>query len=56
MAVIAMKQTRGTYASVGIAALYCADEIYQADVTVQQTRDFTVSLKVNNILVHEQAR
>jgi len=55
IAVTVMKQPRGTYGPVGIAALYCADDICQADVTVQQTRDFTVSLKGHNILVHKQA-
>jgi len=46
-----MKQPRGTYASVGNAALYyCADEIYQAAVTVQQTRDITISLKAHNMV------
>jgi hypothetical protein len=49
-----MEQPRGTYASFGIAALYCADESYQAEVTVQQTRDSTVSLKGHDIL-HKQA-
>ena len=53
IAVIVMKQPRGAYFSVGIAALYCADEIYQADVTVQQTCNITVSLKGYNILVQK---
>ena len=55
-AVIVMKQPRGAYGSVGIAALYCADDICQAGVTVQQTRDFTVSLKGYNKFVRKQVR
>jgi hypothetical protein len=52
-----MKQPRGTQASVGIAALYCADnKSYQAEVTVQQTRDSTIFLKGHNILEHKQAQ